>query len=76
MPVKFEKGSVEWQMFQDFWRITQEFWDAEDTDEFWKRLTDNLSAFGSKYNNDKFVLDLGFALIDELQRKVGIKRKE
>lgn len=76
MAVKFEKGSVEWQMFQDFWELTQEFWDVEDTEQFWKRLVDNVSAFGKRYNHDKFALGLGYALIDELQRKAGIGRKE
>lgn len=72
---KFEKGSREWQMFQDFWKITQEFWDVEDTEEFWKRLVDNVSVFGEKYDHDDFALNLGFVLIDELHRKAGLRKE-
>ena len=75
MAVKFEKNSKEWLMFQDFWKITQEFWDAEDTEEFWKRLINDISAFGKKYDNNDFALSLGFALIDELQRKVNLRKE-
>lgn len=63
-------------MFQDFWRITQEFWIVEDNEQYWKSLVHNLCVFGDKYNHDKFALSLAYALIDELNRKSEKLRKE
>lgn len=31
---KIVSGSEEFQMFQDFWKVCQEFWIAEDSDEY------------------------------------------
>ena len=76
MKTKFEKNSFEWYMFQDFWRITQEFWIVEDNEKYWEQLIKNLTVFGDKYNHDKFALSLAYALIDELNRKAEKLRKE
>lgn len=76
MKKKFEKNSFEWYMFQDFWRITQEFWIVEDNEQYWKSLVQNLCVFGDKYNHNKFALALAYALIDELHRKAEKLRKE
>lgn len=50
--VKFNKGSVEWQMFTEFWKICQKYWEVEETDDYWKALHDDAIAFGKKYDTE------------------------
>ena len=65
---KFSKGSEEWIMFQDFWRLCQMVWIPEDSDEYWEKTVDMVENFVDKYHND-FAKALGLALIYELERR-------
>lgn len=71
--VKFEKGSPEWQMFTEFWKLCQSYWEPENNDEYWKSLHDDSVAFGSKYQN-KFAQELAIAFMG-YQDKVLKQRK-
>lgn len=42
---KIVKGSEEWQMFQDFWKLAQEIWEPEDTDEYWQEVIGKTDEF-------------------------------
>jgi hypothetical protein len=33
---KFLKGSEEWMMFMDFWKLCQDFWEPEDNQDYWQ----------------------------------------
>lgn len=50
---KFEKGSIEFQWFGEFWAIAQKFYTPGDTrpvpDEYFKNLVDDINAFWKKY---------------------------
>ena len=35
---RFVKGTEEYVMFNDFWKLCQSFWIPEDTEEYWKKL--------------------------------------
>lgn len=65
--VKFPKGTEEWQMFTDFWKLCQAFWIPEDTDEYWKRLHDAAKDFGNGHG--QFAMKLALAFISEAERK-------
>lgn len=43
------KGSEEWMMFQDFFKLSQEVWEPEDTDEYWEWAKDKAYEFYQKY---------------------------
>ena len=47
---KIVKGSEEWQMFQDFWKLAQEIWEPEDTDEYWESVDKKTKVFYEKYH--------------------------
>lgn len=64
---KFTKGSEEWMMFNDFWKLCQSFWIPEDTDEYWGGLHDALTTFGNKYG--RFAKKLSLAYMNEMERK-------
>lgn len=50
---KFEKGSAEWQMFQDYYKICQKYWNPEqsetEAEKYWLELGEEMNAFYNKY---------------------------
>ena len=60
---KFEKGSEEWMMFQDFYALTQELWISDNTREYFDCVAEKIQAFAEKYNH-RFATELALALND------------
>ena len=71
--VKFQKGSKEWAMFQEYWRICQAYWIPEpNNDDYWKNLFDDVNGFHNKYKDIPLSqhIALGFLdAINELTKK-------
>lgn len=57
--VKFNKESAEWHMFTEYWKICQQYWEVENTDEYWEGLVQEAERFFKKYKN----INLSKALI-------------
>ena len=70
---RFVKGTEEYELFNDFWKLCQSFWVPEDTDEYWKRLHDSAVAFGNGHG--QFAMKLALAYISEMERKMKEVRK-
>lgn len=66
---RFAKGSEEWVMFQDFYKLCQSIWIIEDSDEYWEHVKDQIDAFWQKYKGDIFAKHLGFSLLNTLEEK-------
>ena len=64
---RFVKGTEEYVMFNDFWKLCQSFWIPEDTDEYWKKLHDSAVEFGK---HSDFAKTLALAYISEMERKL------
>lgn len=60
---KFEKGSFYWRMFMDFYKLCQDYWVLEDTDEWWQEVIDKCDQFSEKYEKCAFARGLVDALI-------------
>lgn len=72
---KIVSGSEEFQMFQDFWKICQEFWIPEDSDEYWENLKNRTDEFYKKYGTPYAMgLALGFVMGVEKAWKEGKKK--
>lgn len=67
MRVKLQKGSEEWNLFMDFWELTQGVWGVEDTETYWQGVRSAVEAFTKKYG--AFGIDLSVALMKELKRR-------
>jgi hypothetical protein len=73
---KFEKGSPEWNMFQDFWQMCQRYWIIErDNDEYWEQLVQMVDVFTKKYKDVPLAkeLALGFAAAKDREAKDGTR---
>lgn len=53
---RFEKGSMEFEWFADFWKITQDHWMPEDSDDYWTSLVNDADGMMQKYRNDEKLL--------------------
>lgn len=67
---KFNKDTQEFQMFQEFWSIFQNFGQVENTEEYWNDLVDNARRFAEKYGD--YGKQLMLATLEEFERKSKI----
>lgn len=66
--VKLLKGSEEFEMFQDYWKMMQSVWSVENTKEYWEKAVEDIDRFYRKYQTE-FSKELALALANELERK-------
>lgn len=71
---KFVKGSEEWFLFNEFWSLCQELWNADQTDEYWENAIHKADAFYKRHNT-QFARSLANSLMDELERQCKAERK-
>ena len=73
--VRFEKGSDEWKMFTDFWRMCQKYWGVENSDEYWDSLIDCTNEFYEKYKHIPLARRLALSLVDTMEDVLRERRK-
>lgn len=66
---KFDKGSAEWAMFQDFWKLTQAFYIPEENQEYWAKFIDASDEFYEKHKAVPLSKKLSLALADALEEE-------
>lgn len=67
--VKFLKGSEEWMMFMDFWKICQEYWEPEDNQEYWKNVSESVMEFSKTYGSIVFARMMALVFMDFVEDK-------
>ena len=67
MKVKIEKNSKEWNMFSDYWKLLQDLWGVEESDDYWQDVRNRVEEFSNKYGS--FGVSLSVALLNELERR-------
>lgn len=73
--VRFEKGSWNWKMFGEFYILCQDYWEPEDTDQWWEELDRATREFTQKYDNGIFPRKLCCALVSYLEEKSRRNKK-
>ena len=66
--VKFPKGSEEWMMFGDLYKLMQEYWEPEETDEYWNSLVSAAKEFHNKYQTE-VARELVLAIVCAMEKK-------
>ncbi len=46
---KFIKGSLEFDLFQDYWKMIQKYYITEETEAYWKAVCDDIGNFSKRY---------------------------
>ena len=70
MKKKLDKSTAEWNMFADFWKIVQEYYIPENTDDYWKKLTVEHHEFIDKYRDIPLAVDMIDAFWRDCRRKL------
>ena len=69
---KFEKGSEEWQFFNDYYKFRQQFYEAEKEEEWFQELMKSGETLIEKYsktNISKFAQSLVFCHFEDVERR-------
>ena len=72
--IKLQKGTEEFEMFRDYWKMLEENWGVEDSEAYWNKVIEDTDAFYRKYETE-FSKELALALINELERKAKDENK-
>ena len=72
MRKKLEKQDKEWQMFNEYYKIYQDFYVPEDNDEYWETLIDVSCEFANKYNTN-FARNIIIEYIESRERILKLK---
>ena len=75
MRVKLGKDTPEFQLFMDYWDMTQEIWGIEDTAEYRNHAVDVMSKFLTKHDS-RMAYGLNRVLLDELNRRKAERDNE
>ena len=72
--IKLQKGTEEFEMFRDYWKMLEENWGVEDSEAYWNKVIEDTDAFYRKYETE-FSKELAIALINELERRAKHEKK-
>ena len=75
MEQRFAKGSEEWLMFQDYWKLCQKYWKPEENDSYWEALINDANAFYETYKQCDLAKRWALALINFLDDKLKEQRR-
>ena len=68
----FSRGSTLFNIFTEFWKLFQKYWDMHGTENEWKSLTLDCKAFSQKYEKEQPELStwLAYALFKTMQERL------
>ena len=73
--VKFQKGSEEWAMFNEYWSLVQKYYIPEDTDQYWDDVIADMNRFAKKYASVPLARKITMAFMQTLEDKYKKQRK-
>lgn len=72
MRKQLTKTDLDFQMFSDYYKIYQDFYEPEDTDEYWLGLIRAIDEFYAKYDS-KFARKIAIAYVDSREELCKLK---
>ena len=72
MRKQLTKADAEFQMFSDYYKIYQDFYEPEDNDNYWQELIRAVDEFYKKYKT-KLAKDLSIAYINSREEVYKLK---
>ena len=72
---KLPRGTPEFEMFGEFYNLVQEFYEVENTDEYWDGLIDKIGKLLDKYGRDNLARYLCRGFADYQEHKLNERRK-
>lgn len=72
---RFAKGSEEWVILQEYYKLCTKVWIIEDSDEYWDDVRKSVDSYIGKFKADIFAKQLAFALLNTLEEKEKERRE-
>ena len=69
---KFEKGSEEWQFFNDYYKLRQQYYEADNEEQWFEEMVRVGEEIIEKYHNTeiaKFVQSLVFSHFEDVEMR-------
>lgn len=57
-----------WNIYKDVWDFHKKYSDTKEDDGYWQSLINDSDCIAKKYNDNKFVVSLLVAVLDEISR--------
>lgn len=71
---RFAKGSEEWVILQEYYKLCQKVWIIEDSEEYWDDVRKEVDSYIGRFRGDIFAKQLAFALLNTLEEKEKERR--
>ena len=69
MKKTIKKTDEEFAILQEFWKILQDFYEPEDTDEYWNKLLDTTIKFERDHPDNLLCMQLILLILNYLEKK-------
>ena len=60
---KIAKGTDEWDLFQDLFRLSEKYLEVEDNEAYWTALTEDVNEFINSHENKALAKEFGLSLL-------------
>lgn len=74
--VKFQKGSDEWTLFQDYYRLIQKYYIPESNDSYWDDVVEEMDGFCKKYQQVPLARKIAMAFLKTMEEELKKGKNE
>lgn len=70
--IEIKKGSIDWDIHQEFWDLHKEYGDPEETADYWNALNDAITGWTRKYKGtdyEEMTVKMAAGLLTTLDKK-------
>lgn len=68
--IKFQKGSEEWLMFQEYYKIIQKYYIPESNDIYWDSVVEEMDGFCKKYQQVPLAKKIAMAFLKTMEEEL------
>lgn len=78
---RFEKDSMEFKWFGQFWTLVQNYWNVEDKDEYWEDVIEKMNLLGDAYKDGdkklhRFSVKMSSAFLSFLEEEWKLRKSD
>lgn len=74
--VKFQKGSDEWTLFQDYYRLIQKYYIPESNDSYWDDVVEEMDGFCEKYKQVPLARKIAMEFLKTMEEELKKGKNE
>lgn len=74
--IKFQKGSEEWLMFQEYYKIIQKYYIPESNDIYWDSVVEEMDGFCKKYQQVPLARKIAMAFLKTMEEELEKGKNE